>query len=65
MNVLVLLAGIADTKWPLPGDLSAASLNAHRAGHEALGPFDEAALVFAFHDSWHGYSGIAFAVCTA
>lgn len=47
MNVLVLLAGIADTKWPLPGDLSAASLNAHRAGHEALGPFDEAALELA------------------
>ncbi|MDP3135657.1 MAG: hypothetical protein Q8N17_04905 [Burkholderiaceae bacterium] len=47
MNVLVLLAGIADTKWPLPGELSAASLGAHRAGHEALGPFDETALELA------------------
>lgn len=47
MNVLVLLAGIADTRWPLPDDLSATSLDAHRAGHEALGPFDEAALELA------------------
>ncbi|WP_162595435.1 electron transfer flavoprotein subunit beta/FixA family protein [Variovorax sp. PBL-E5] len=44
MNTLVLLAGIADPKWPLPRPLTADALRAHQAQHQVLGPFDEAAL---------------------
>lgn len=47
MNLFVLLAGVADPKWPLPRDLSPASLLAHRAQREVLSPFDEAALEIA------------------
>ncbi len=45
MNILVLLAGIADPKWPLkfPPDLSSASAN-DTAPPRILSPFDEAAL---------------------
>ncbi len=47
MNVLVLLAGIADPKWPLPASLAAGSLDVHRASYPLLSPFDEAALELA------------------
>lgn len=44
MNLLVLLAGVADPRYPLPTPLEAAALAAHRARHPQLSPFDEAAL---------------------
>lgn len=44
MNLLVLLAGVADPRHPLPAVLDAAALAAHRARHPQLSPFDEAAL---------------------
>ena len=47
MNVLVLLAGIADPKWPLPAGLAATTLAAQRATYPLLSPFDEAALEIA------------------
>jgi len=47
MQVAVLLAGVADPKWPLPADLSPAALQAHEARHATLSPFDEAALELA------------------
>ncbi|MET1115315.1 MAG: hypothetical protein ABWY08_10200 [Comamonas sp.] len=47
MNVLVLLAGIADPKWPLPTSLAAGTLDTHRASYPLLSPFDEAALELA------------------
>jgi len=48
MNVLLLLAGIADPKWPLPAEpLDAAALQAQRARYPLLSPFDEAALELA------------------
>jgi electron transfer flavoprotein beta subunit len=47
MNILVLIAGIADPKWPLPTPLNAAALAAERARHPLLSPFDEAALELA------------------
>lgn len=47
MNLLILLAGVADPKWPLPAPVDAASLAAHRAAHPLLSPFDEAALELA------------------
>lgn len=47
MNLLVLLAGVADPKWPLPASCDGAALAAHRAAHPLLSPFDEAALELA------------------
>lgn len=47
MEVAVLVAGVADPKWPLPADLSSAALQAHEVRHAALSPFDEAALELA------------------
>lgn len=47
MNLLILLAGVADPKWPLPATLDTASLAAHRTAHPLLSPFDEAALELA------------------
>lgn len=47
MHVLVLLAGIADPKWPLPGQLADTTLDAQRASYPLLSPFDEAALELA------------------
>lgn len=47
MNLLILLAGVADPKWPLPATIDAPSLAAHRAEHPLLSPFDEAALELA------------------
>lgn len=47
MNILVLVAGIADPKWPLPARPDALSLQAHAARHAVLSPFDEAALELA------------------
>lgn len=47
MNVLVLLAGIADPKWPLPATLAATTLDTQRATYPLLSPFDEAALELA------------------
>lgn len=47
MQVAVLVGGVADPKWPLPPDLSLASLQAHAARHASLSPFDEAALELA------------------
>ncbi len=47
MNVLVLISGVADPKWPLPPQTDAALLNAHAARYALLSPFDEAALELA------------------
>ena len=47
MNVLVILAGIADPKWPLPATLAATTLDTQRATYPLLSPFDEAALELA------------------
>lgn len=47
MNVLVLLAGIADPKWPLPATIAATTLDTQRASYPLLSPFDEAALELA------------------
>ncbi|MEJ2897419.1 hypothetical protein [Bordetella avium] len=44
MNVLIILSGIADAKLPLPRPVSAETMQALRAGHALLSPFDEAAL---------------------
>lgn len=46
-GVLVLIAGIADPRKPLPPRPDAAALTQHRAGHGVLSPFDEAALELA------------------
>lgn len=47
MNVLVLISGVADPKWPLPPHPDAAALEAHATRHAVLSPFDEAALELA------------------
>lgn len=47
MQVAVLVGGVADPKWPLPPDLSLASLQAHAARYATPSPFDEAALEIA------------------
>lgn len=47
MNLLILLAGVADPKWPLPATIDTTSLATHRAAHPLLSPFDEAALELA------------------
>lgn len=47
MNLLVLLAGVADPRRPLPAAIDAAALTAHRAACPLLSPFDEAALELA------------------
>lgn len=47
MNLLVILAGVADPKWPLPAIVDATTLAQHRAAHPLLSPFDEAALELA------------------
>jgi electron transfer flavoprotein beta subunit len=47
MDIAVLISGVADPKWPLPKDLSVASLQAHATQYAALSPFDEAALEIA------------------
>ncbi len=44
MNVLIILSGIADAKLQLPRPVSAETLQALRASHALLSPFDEAAL---------------------
>jgi electron transfer flavoprotein beta subunit len=44
MDIAVFISGVADPKWPLPQDISVASLQAHASRHAALSPFDEAAL---------------------
>jgi len=47
MNILVLICGIADPKYPLPRDISVSALEGARAAHVLLSPFDEAALEIA------------------
>lgn len=47
MNVLVLIAGIADPKWPMPPDTTPEGLDKHRSTYPLLSPFDEAALELA------------------
>lgn len=47
MNVLVLIAGVADLRWPLPAAPDAAALQAHAERYAILSPFDEAALELA------------------
>jgi electron transfer flavoprotein beta subunit len=47
MDIAVLISGVADPKWPLPKELSVASLHTHAAQYAALSPFDEAALEIA------------------
>jgi electron transfer flavoprotein beta subunit len=47
MNVMVLIAGVADPKWPLPATVDAAALRAHGERYALLSPFDEAALELA------------------
>lgn len=47
MNILVLIAGVADPKWPLPATCDAGALQAHAGSHALLSPFDEAALELA------------------
>jgi electron transfer flavoprotein beta subunit len=47
MEIALLISGVADPKWPIPQDLSVASLQAHTAQYAALSPFDEAALELA------------------
>lgn len=47
MNVLVLVCGIADPKWPLPAQPDGPSLQAHAARYAVMSPFDEAALELA------------------
>jgi electron transfer flavoprotein beta subunit len=47
MDIAVLISGVADPKWPLPHELSVASLQIHAARYAALSPFDEAALELA------------------
>lgn len=43
MNIVVLLAGIADPKWPLP-PIALDPITMRKAAHLAFSPFDEAAL---------------------
>lgn len=47
MNVLVLIAGVADPKWPLPATPDSGALQAHADRYALLSPFDEAALELA------------------
>lgn len=47
MHLLVLIAGVADPKWPLPAAADAAALQAHGERYALLSPFDEAALELA------------------
>lgn len=47
MNVLVLLAGVADPRHPLPAPTDAHALLHARISHPVLSPFDEAALEIA------------------
>lgn len=47
MDIAVLISGVADPKWPLPHDISVASLHIHACRYAALSPFDEAALELA------------------
>jgi electron transfer flavoprotein beta subunit len=47
MNVLVLIAGVADPKWPLPHTCSLGHLQAHGDRYAVLSPFDEASLELA------------------
>lgn len=47
MNVLVLIAGVADPKWPLPAQINLPSVYAHSSSHPQMSPFDEAALELA------------------
>jgi electron transfer flavoprotein beta subunit len=47
MNVLVLIAGVADPKWPLPATADAGALQAHADKYALLSPFDEAGLELA------------------
>jgi len=47
MDIAVLISGVADPKWPLPHDISVASLQIHASRYAALSPFDEAALELA------------------
>lgn len=47
MNVLVLISGVADPKWPLPPQPDGPLLQAHAARYALLSPFDEAALELA------------------
>lgn len=46
-SVLVIVAGVADARKPLPAAGSRPALEAHRAAHGQLSPFDEAALELA------------------
>lgn len=47
LSVLVIVAGVADARKPLPSADSRPALEAHRAAHGQLSPFDEAALELA------------------
>lgn len=47
MHLLVLIAGVADPKWPLPASPEPAAVAAHAAQRAILSPFDEAALELA------------------
>jgi electron transfer flavoprotein beta subunit len=47
MNIVIVIAGIADPKVPIPAAIDAARLSAHVQRHAALSPFDEAALELA------------------
>lgn len=47
MNALVLIAGVADPKWPLPACADPGALYAHAERYAVLSPFDEAALELA------------------
>jgi len=47
MNVLVLISGIADPKWPLPPQPDATALQIHASRYAVMSPFDEAALELA------------------
>lgn len=47
MNILVLIAGMADPKWPLPVPMDITTLMAQRKAYPLLSPFDEAALELA------------------
>ncbi len=49
MDVVVLISGIADPKWPLPKTPSIASLQIHLDRYGVLSPFDEAALQLALN----------------
>lgn len=47
MNILVIVCGIADPKYPLPRDIDVPALASLRAAHVLPSPFDEAALELA------------------